>query len=464
MPPLSDFVHSPMHIDDHPKVNSQESQLEKHVALPKKLNGDPYRYRDLTPEQAIIALAVWDAVWKFLTHHKDYKSLRGTVMGSAGTGKSFLINTIVTMIRTLTGMNETIFVTAPSGAAACNVGGSTLHSFAIIKVRAEWHSLTKEDKVKLRNRLRHLLVLIIDERSMMNPLTTGAAEKHVRQSVYNEKGDGHDWGGIPVVLVIGDDYQLPPVGERVIAAYANIASDKPRNETLRCAENQLMSNAGMFQLTDVLTNSVFKLTRNQRQTNQGSGQPNSIFTPERHLELLENIRLGKPTKEDADILMSLHVNEIDNSDGFLDRLYINPKSQFLYATNAPRNEKNMEMLHLVSTLNKEKVAMFTSRYTSTMKHKDYSIAYRSHFDQTGIVNVNNICVGAKVAVSTVNFKPTWGLYNGVMGWVRDIVYKRPQGPNNEIDCIPEYVVVEIPEFSPPSYIPPWDASNPKVRF
>ncbi len=42
-----------------------------------------------------------------------------------------------------------------------------------------------------------------------------------------------------------------------------------------------------------------------------------------------------------------------------------------------------------------------------------------------------ICVGARVAISTVNFLPEVGLYNGVIGNVVEIVYQdRPVGPND----------------------------------
>ena len=38
-----------------------------------------------------------------------------TIVGKAGTGKSFLIQTIVSAIRKFTGINDSIIVTAPTG-------------------------------------------------------------------------------------------------------------------------------------------------------------------------------------------------------------------------------------------------------------------------------------------------------------------------------------------------------------
>lgn len=45
--------------------------------------------------------------------------------GSAGTGKSYLLKRLITMLPP-----QSTFVTASTGAAACHVGGTTLHAFA----------------------------------------------------------------------------------------------------------------------------------------------------------------------------------------------------------------------------------------------------------------------------------------------------------------------------------------------
>jgi hypothetical protein len=50
-----------------------------------------------------------------------------TVVGCAGTGKSILINTVVGYIRKIFQDNNSVIVAAPTGAAAHNVGGQTLH-------------------------------------------------------------------------------------------------------------------------------------------------------------------------------------------------------------------------------------------------------------------------------------------------------------------------------------------------
>ena len=57
------------------------------------------------------------------------------ITGSAGTGKSYLLNYIVQELKMKYeqesgSSGESVFVTAPTGIAAINVGGTTIHSFA----------------------------------------------------------------------------------------------------------------------------------------------------------------------------------------------------------------------------------------------------------------------------------------------------------------------------------------------
>jgi len=40
----------------------------------------------------------------------------------------------------------------------------------------------------------------------------------------------------------------------------------------------------------------------------------------------------------------------------------------------------------------------------------------------GIEPILNICQGAKVQISGKNYEPDWGLFNGAVGTVQEIVY------------------------------------------
>jgi hypothetical protein len=69
-------------------------------------------------------------------------------MGCGGTGKSFIINTIISIVQKMTQQNDTIQVGAATGAAAFNVQGSTLHWLLGINVshpEESLHETTKEN-------------------------------------------------------------------------------------------------------------------------------------------------------------------------------------------------------------------------------------------------------------------------------------------------------------------------------
>jgi ATPase subunit of ABC transporter with duplicated ATPase domains len=89
--------------------------------------------------------------------------MRATVMGCGGTGKSHIINTIIGMVQTLTNSNNTVQIAAPSGAAAFNVQGSTLHSLLIIGVANPEKEIPEKRKEQLRAQLQRLLILVIDK-------------------------------------------------------------------------------------------------------------------------------------------------------------------------------------------------------------------------------------------------------------------------------------------------------------
>ena len=58
---------------------------------------------------------------------KTFKPLRMTVCGSAGAGKSFFIKCLANTVWRIFGHTGVMTIAAPTGAAAYNVGGETVH-------------------------------------------------------------------------------------------------------------------------------------------------------------------------------------------------------------------------------------------------------------------------------------------------------------------------------------------------
>ncbi len=122
------------------------------------------------------------------------------VTGRAGTGKSTLLNHLSW------NTSKQLVIAAPTGVAALNVGGQTIHSlFRLpIGVIAD-HDI--EQSGDLRKLLNTIDTLVIDEISMVNADLLDAIDRSLRQARQRRE---EAFGGVQLVL-FGDPYQLAPV-------------------------------------------------------------------------------------------------------------------------------------------------------------------------------------------------------------------------------------------------------------
>ena len=106
----------------------------------------------------------------------DTKPLHMFINGVGGTGKSFLIQTIKAFTDSLWEIADvTCQLAAPTGLAAANIIGLTLHRIFKLPVehegrQAEYWLLPKDEQKKLRTVLRSMKLLIVDEVSMVSSL------------------------------------------------------------------------------------------------------------------------------------------------------------------------------------------------------------------------------------------------------------------------------------------------------
>jgi ATP-dependent DNA helicase PIF1 len=143
---------------------------------------------ELTPEQ----LAIYDAIEQGDGHL--------FITGRAGTGKS-------TLLRHLTEHSKkSIIVCAPTGVAALNVGGQTIHSLLKLPLGVIAEAPLRQ-RTELKQMLGKLDLLVIDEISMVNADLMDAIDRSLRQA----RGvRSVPFGGVQVVM-FGDPYQLAPV-------------------------------------------------------------------------------------------------------------------------------------------------------------------------------------------------------------------------------------------------------------
>lgn len=124
------------------------------------------------------------------------------ITGRAGTGKS----TLLEVFRKQTKKN--VAVLAPTGVAAVNVRGQTIHSFFKFRPDVTVDAVRRRGAVRDGSALyRKLDAILIDEASMLRADLLDCVDAFLR---VNGRNRGSPFGGIQM-LFIGDLYQLPPV-------------------------------------------------------------------------------------------------------------------------------------------------------------------------------------------------------------------------------------------------------------
>ncbi len=125
------------------------------------------------------------------------------ITGKAGTGKSTLLNYF------LKSTNKQAVIVAPTGVAALNVGGSTIHRLFSFppSVSVDWVWSNDYFPRQSYKTLRELEILVIDEVSMVRADLLDAVDAALRR--FGPRQDT-PFGGVQMIFV-GDPYQLPPV-------------------------------------------------------------------------------------------------------------------------------------------------------------------------------------------------------------------------------------------------------------
>ena len=124
------------------------------------------------------------------------------ITGKAGTGKSYLLRCFLEHTK------KNAVVVAPTGIAALNVGGATIHRFFGLKPELQIPEKIDGSVIygNKRETFRNLELLIIDEISMVRVDVLDTVDYILKKANSNNL----PFGG-KQVIVFGDLYQLPPV-------------------------------------------------------------------------------------------------------------------------------------------------------------------------------------------------------------------------------------------------------------
>ena len=124
------------------------------------------------------------------------------ISGTAGTGKSFLINCLTDLLR------PCVKVAAPTGVAAFNIHGSTLHTLLHLPTRGEFRELEGDRLKSLQSTFEGVQYLITDKMSMVGRKMFSQVDKRLCQAFPHSSDEV--LGGCSCLL-FGDFGQLPPV-------------------------------------------------------------------------------------------------------------------------------------------------------------------------------------------------------------------------------------------------------------
>lgn len=391
--------------------------------------------KNLKTDQKTIAATIFNTIKQWLTtdNYTSFKPLRMIINGAGGSGKSVLINTVVNTMRRMFKCNKVVKVVAPTGAAAANINGETFHrtlNIAVSTKEYEAASMTQQKRMELVRKFDVLLALICDERSLLSSKILGTAEQKLSETIYNGFLKNQQWGGLPIFILVGDDYQLPSIEEGAFTAL------------LKTGGNKMVQKGRM--IWKECGKNVYDLQGNKR-LNEGRDNDR---------ELMSRLRKGGNNLTDADVekLLNLRLETIQERHGKGTVDTIKENAIYLFFTNQKRIQHNLEMLVKKSSPDNP-VAIIKRKSQGPVN----GMSIKSHFmDSKNDEGAALLCVGCNVAIESRNFMPSWGLYSRAGGTIDEIVFTKGANPNK--GHMPKYVVVHFPEYTGPA----WDLDNPKV--
>lgn len=397
--------------------------LQSHIDTDdKNLNIPEVDISNMNSDQRFAFNIVLKTIQNYLNEQDNFISLRMIVSGTAGSGKYYLIKCLVKVIRTIFASKRSVQVLCPTGNSANIISGLTLHSFLKIPTNKKGQEMKPPEGAlgeKLQKNCQGLKVLLVDERSLIGATTLGWVEFMCRYGV--EEGQNFDktWGGLPVVIFFGDDVQLPPV------------LDSPVYNT---------SGKTPAALHGALVWKNFNHAVNLQQIVRQAPDQQQLK------EVLLALREYKTTSCHANWLQNFQWNNLRLKYGtdFLSRLSEN--GLFVFPTHEEVwGHNKMKLLEVNETYPVAK----SNAISHGIHAKSIDSAKAGGLQKTVFMSKS-----AKVMLS-VNLCVSFGLYNGAIGKIIDIIYLEGNIPENSL---PAAVMVEFPNYTGPSFV----KDNPKL--
>jgi len=335
------------------------------------------------------------------------------VSGQGGTGKSRVIDVLNRMVSKDSRPNTIpVVVAAPTGLAAFNVGGTTIHRLLCLPVEhgkpADYSRLGQEQLTVVRAALRGLKLLIIDEVSMVSSLTL--LYIHLRLSEIMSSSEL--FGSISVVF-FADFLQLPPVkGNQPFIAV-----------TFLEAKQRIGSIASLTLWTAF---EYEELTVNMRQSGDLS-----------YAQLLSSARIGHISDDHRQSLCSQFIApgrraSVDETcDHYKTLVEAGHTPIILMPRSAQCNEMNCAMLkriggEIYSVPSLDTLDTIVTKQMMAKVTAAYKKAEQDTTRTAGLESCLQLCIGAKVMLRR-NKDVEAGLVNGSLGTVAGLERRTRKG-------------------------------------
>ena len=251
-----------------------------------------------------------------MTQYQALKILKSGVnvflTGSAGTGKTFLLNQFVSYLKKA---KIKVAVTASTGIAATHLEGRTIHSWSGIGIRKDMDEKAIKRLVKNKNlykKIRKTKVLIIDEISMFDADRLDLVDricKKIREPFL-------PFGGIQTI-VCGDFFQLPPInrGQKPRFAYE---SSVWRNSDIKVCYLRKQFRQNDLEFTNIL-NKIRLNKAGQEELNllktrlyksiNSSIKPTQLYTHNINVDKINDYELSRIPKKEMTYYMTSYGNK-----------------------------------------------------------------------------------------------------------------------------------------------------------
>ena len=217
-PPDLDGNSPGQHNINDSRKNKMSRLFEREACKDIMCNSDYHKHlRNLNDGQCTIVMSnrLWCKTYVHkLREGKVHKGYTWYLGGPGGVGKSHVIQLIrwdmiyfLQQTMNVQPDEPLVLLTAPTGLAAFNIGGITLHSAFMLHCSNNSDVTDFEKRSTMHLKLKNVMLCVIDEISMVGL----PRFNQICDTLKKIKQNSEDWGGI-CILAAGDFYQLPPVG------------------------------------------------------------------------------------------------------------------------------------------------------------------------------------------------------------------------------------------------------------